>query len=145
MGDSAGQALNQLISVGTSAGGARAKAVIGWNPDTGEMVAGQFDLPAGFEHWLLKFDGTGNDQELGPSQQYGRIEYAYSRMATLAGVTMQPCRLLVGVGQVLYGPPLPYGACPPPASCLANRVITGPHIFSHSYSGTCPGMRRYFY
>ena len=57
------------------------------------MIAGQFDLPGGFEHWLLKFDGTGNDQELGPSQQYGRIEYAYSRMATLAGVTMQPCRL----------------------------------------------------
>ena len=92
-GDSAGQALNQLISVGTSAGGARAKAVIGWNPDTGEMIAGQFDLPGGFEHWLLKFDGTGHDQGLGPSQQYGRIEYAYSRMATWAGVTMQPCRL----------------------------------------------------
>ena len=57
------------------------------------MIAGQFDLPGGFEHWLLKFDGTGNDQGLGPSQQYGRIEYAYSRMATWAGVTMQPCRL----------------------------------------------------
>ena len=92
-GDSTSQALNQLISVGTSAGGARAKAVIGWNPVTGDMIAGQFDLPEGFEHWLLKFDGTGNDQGLGPSQQYGCIEYAYSRMATAAGVTMQPCRL----------------------------------------------------
>ena len=87
------QALNQLISVGTSAGGARAKAVIGWNPQTGDMIAGQFDLPEGFEHWLLKFDGVGNDQVLGPSQQYGRIEYAYHRMATLAGISMQPCRL----------------------------------------------------
>ena len=82
-----------MISVGTSAGGARAKAVLGWNPETGDLVAGQFDLPAGYQHWLLKFDGMGRDQQLGPSQQYGRIEYAYHRMAVLAGIDMQPCRL----------------------------------------------------
>lgn len=91
--DEASTALNQLISVGTSAGGARAKAVLGWNPATNELVAGQFDLPPGFEHWLLKFDGMGGDAQLGPSQQYGRIEYAYHRMAVLAGIDMQPCRL----------------------------------------------------
>ncbi len=91
--DQTARALNQLISVGTSAGGARAKAVLGWNPRTDEMLAGQFDLPAGFEHWLLKFDGMGADQALGPSRQYGRIEYAYSLMAAAAGVAMQPCRL----------------------------------------------------
>ena len=91
--DEATAALNQLISVGTSAGGARAKAVLGWNPETGDLVAGQFDLPAGYQHWLLKFDGMGRDQQLGPSQQYGRIEYAYHRMAVLAGIDMQPCRL----------------------------------------------------
>lgn len=91
--DHASKALNQLISVGTSAGGARAKAVLGWNPQTDEIVAGQFDLDDGFEHWLLKFDGVGADNTLGPSQQYGRIEYAYYRMATLAGIEMQPSRL----------------------------------------------------
>ena len=91
--DNSSQALNQLISVGTSAGGMRAKAVIGWNPATDEMVAGQFDVPEGFEHWLLKFDGVGNDQVLGPSQEYGRIEFAYYRMASSAGIQMQPCRL----------------------------------------------------
>ena len=91
--DEDARALNQLISVGTSAGGARAKAVLGWNPRTNELVAGQFDLPEGFEHWLLKFDGMGHDQQLGPSQHYGRIEYAYHRMAVRAGIDMQPCRL----------------------------------------------------
>ncbi|MEO5565916.1 MAG: type II toxin-antitoxin system HipA family toxin [Luteimonas sp.] len=92
-GDATAAALNQLISVGTSAGGARPKAVLGWNPRSGELVSGQFDLADGFEHWLLKFDGVGKDETLGPSQQYGRIEYAYSRMAGLAGVRMNPCRL----------------------------------------------------
>jgi serine/threonine-protein kinase HipA len=92
--DDATRALNQLISVGTSAGGARPKAVLGWNPATDEIVSGQFDLPDGFEHWLLKFDGVGKDAVLGPSQQYGRIEYAYSSMAGAAGVRMSECRLL---------------------------------------------------
>lgn len=95
-------ALNSIISVGTSAGGARAKAVIGWNEETGELVSGQFNLPAGFEHWLLKFDGMGLDRALGPSQQYGRIEYAYSLMAGAAGVTMSPCRLLQESGRAHF-------------------------------------------
>jgi serine/threonine-protein kinase HipA len=101
-GDTASRALNQLISVGTSAGGARPKAVLGWNPTTGDLVSGQFDLPDGFEHWLLKFDGIGRDETLGPSQQYGRIEYAYSRMAGLAGVQMSDCRLLEEGGRAHF-------------------------------------------
>jgi serine/threonine-protein kinase HipA len=100
--DATATALNQLISVGTSAGGARPKAVLGWNPRTDELVSGQFDLPEGFEHWLLKFDGVGKDETLGPSQQYGRIEYAYSRMAALAGVRMNPCRLLEEGGRAHF-------------------------------------------
>lgn len=87
-------ALENIIRVGTSAGGARAKAVIAWNPDTEEVRSGQFDVEPGFEHWLLKFDGVGKDAELGASGDYGRIEYAYSRMAGAAGVEMAPCRLL---------------------------------------------------
>ncbi len=80
--------------MGTSAGGARAKAAIAWNPTTNEIRAGQFEVADGFEHWLLKFDGMGSDRELGGSQDYGRIEYAYFLMARAAGITMSPCRLL---------------------------------------------------
>ena len=95
-------ALKQLISVGTSAGGARAKATIAWNPETNEIRAGQFDVDPGFEHWLLKFDGIGNDDELGESQGYGRIEYAYYLMATQAGIVMSPCRLLEEGGRAHF-------------------------------------------
>jgi serine/threonine-protein kinase HipA len=92
--DAAGEAaLVSLIRVGTSAGGARAKAAVGWNPSTGEIRAGQFDLPEGFEHWLLKFDGLGDDFELGVSSHYGRVELAYSHMARAAGIVMPDCRV----------------------------------------------------
>jgi len=94
-GEAAGHAaLANIIRVGTSAGGARAKAVVAWNPKTAEIRSGQFEVPSGFEHWLLKFDGMGADRELGPTQDYGRIEYAYHRMALRAGIAMGSCRLL---------------------------------------------------
>lgn len=92
--DHAQVALKQIIQVGTSAGGARAKATIAWNPTTEEVRTGQFDIPEGFEAWLLKFDGMGTDNQLGPSKSYGRIEYAYHQMARAAGVDMSDCRLL---------------------------------------------------
>ena len=95
-------ALKQLISVGTSAGGARAKATIAWNPTTNEIRTGQFDVAPGFEHWLLKFDGMGKDSELGAPQGYGRIEYAYYLMATDAGITMSHCRLLEESGRAHF-------------------------------------------
>lgn len=89
-------ALRDILRVGTSAGGARAKAVIAWNPITNEVRSGQVKAGKGFEYWLLKFDGvTGNkDKELEDPKGYGRIEYAYYRMATDAGITMSECRLL---------------------------------------------------
>ena len=92
--DHANAALRSIIEVGTSAGGARAKAVVAWNPATNEIRSGQAAAPDGFEHWLLKFDGIGTDRELGASADYGRIEYAYYLMAREAGITMSPCRLL---------------------------------------------------
>ena len=98
-------ALAQVIQVGTSAGGARAKAAIVWNPSTDEIRAGQFDADPGFEHWLLKFDGMGHDQELGQmglGQNYGRIEYAYSLMAKAAGIDISPCRLLEEGGRAHF-------------------------------------------
>ncbi len=95
-------ALANLIRVGTSAGGARAKAVIAWNPGNGEVRSGQFDAAPGFEHWLLKFDGVGRDSELGTGADYGRIEYAYHRMAVAAGIRIEPCRLLEEGGRAHF-------------------------------------------
>ncbi len=95
-------ALAQIIQVGTSAGGARAKAVVSWNPKTHEIRTGQFDVPPGFEHWLIKFDGVGPDERLGVSRDYGRIEYAYHLMAKAAGITMSPCRLLEENGRAHF-------------------------------------------
>lgn len=95
-------ALANIIRVGTSAGGARAKAVVAWNPGTDELRSGQFDVAPGFEHWLLKFDGVGKDMELGSGAHYGRIEYAYHRMALAAGIAMEDCRLLEENGRAHF-------------------------------------------
>jgi len=89
-------ALRDILRVGTSAGGARAKAVIAWNPHTNEVRSGQVETDPDFEHWLLKFDGvSGNkDKELEDPRGFGVIEYAYYLMAEKAGITMSTCRLL---------------------------------------------------
>tara|TARA_R110002124_G_scaffold166930_2_gene334306 strand:+ start:337 stop:1638 length:1302 start_codon:yes stop_codon:yes gene_type:complete len=89
-------ALRDILRVGTSAGGARAKAVIAWNAETNEVRSGQVEAGDGFDYWLLKFDGVrGNkDKELTDPQGYGAVEYAYSRMAVAAGVQVAECRLL---------------------------------------------------
>ncbi len=100
--DHAGEALRQIIQVGTSAGGARAKAAIAWNPHTQEVRTGQFDIPEGFQAWLLKFDGIGADAQLGEGRNYGRIEYAYSLMAKAAGITMSECHLLEEEGRAHF-------------------------------------------
>jgi serine/threonine-protein kinase HipA len=89
------QALTDILRVGTSAGGARAKAVIAWNPASNEVRSGQLPAGEGFEYWLLKFDGvSGNrDKELEDPQGYGVIEYAYSGMARDCGIDISECRL----------------------------------------------------
>jgi serine/threonine-protein kinase HipA len=95
-------ALNQIISVGTSAGGARAKAVVNINDVTGEIRPGQEVPGPGETAWLLKFDGVGEDAQLGASRKYTRIEYAYSRMARAAGITMTETRLLSENGRAHF-------------------------------------------
>lgn len=89
------EALNQIIQVGTSAGGARAKAVVAWNQLTNEMRSGQVDTPDDFEHWLMKFDGVSNnrDKELADPMGFGIVEFTYSQMAKLAGINMSECHL----------------------------------------------------
>ncbi len=97
---SAHAALQQLIQVGSSPGGARAKALVAFRPRDYRVLSPFAPLEAGFEHWLVKLDGvsaTGMDGHgggLGDAAPYGRIEYAYYEMAVAAGVTMSECRLL---------------------------------------------------
>ena len=87
--------IEDILRVGTSAGGARAKAILAWNETTGEFRSGQVQTDKGFSHWLMKFDGVdkNSDKELADPQGFGRIEYAYYLMAMAAGITMMPCRL----------------------------------------------------
>jgi serine/threonine-protein kinase HipA len=96
-----GKIAQEILDVGSSAGGARAKAVIGWNPQTNEVVSGQFDLPHGYEHWLLKFD-LGTDGVLSNSAGFGRIEYAHYLMALEAGIEMSESRLLEEGGRAHF-------------------------------------------
>jgi serine/threonine-protein kinase HipA len=90
-----GEALSDILRVGTSAGGARAKAVIAWNPATDEVRSGQVAAGEGFEYWLLKFDGvSGNrDKELEDPRGYGAVEYAYYLMARACGIDINDSRL----------------------------------------------------
>lgn len=95
------EALNTIIRIGTSAGGARAKALIAWNPSTGKVRSGQVTPPPGFEQWILKFDGI-SDKALGDPQGYGRIEYAYYRMAVDSGIVMMESRLMEENGRAHF-------------------------------------------
>ena len=89
------QALLDILSVGTSAGGARAKAVIAFNPKTKQVRSGQLNLPAGFEHWLIKFDGVKFNGDWGVSDPvgYGLLEYSYYQVALGCGINMAESRL----------------------------------------------------
>jgi serine/threonine-protein kinase HipA len=93
--------IEDIIRVGTSAGGARAKAVIAYNPATGDVHSGQAQQSEGFDYWIIKFDGVSNDL-LGDPLGYGRIEYAYHLMAKECGIAMTECRLLEEGGRAHF-------------------------------------------
>jgi serine/threonine-protein kinase HipA len=95
------KALIDILKIGTSAGGARAKAVIAYNPVTKEVRSGQTDSPKGFSHWILKFDGV-TDQQFGTSYGYGRVEMAYHLMAKDAGIQMTECQLFEENGRAHF-------------------------------------------
>lgn len=94
------QAILDIIRVGSSAGGARAKAVIAVNKH-GKVISGQQDVPKEYSHWLIKLDGV-TDEQLGDPKGYGRIEYAYYLMAKDCGITMTECRLLEENGRAHF-------------------------------------------
>ena len=89
------EAMKDFLRVGTSAGGARAKAILAWNPTTNEFRSGQVAISPDYEHWIIKFDGITNnrDKEITNPQGYGKIEYIYYLMVKKAGIEMTQCRL----------------------------------------------------
>ncbi|MGQ3012390.1 MAG: type II toxin-antitoxin system HipA family toxin [Flavobacteriales bacterium] len=95
------KALFEILKIGSSAGGARAKAFIAYNEKTGELRSGQTNAPKGFEHWLIKFDGV-SDSQFGASSGYGRVEMAYHNMAVAAGIQMTECKLLEENGRAHF-------------------------------------------
>ena len=95
------QAVLEILKIGTSAGGARPKAVIAWNEKSGEVKSGQTKAPKGFEHWLIKLDGV-SDVQIGSSHGYGRVEMAYHNMAKACGIEMMPSRLLEENGRTHF-------------------------------------------
>lgn len=94
-GDDDRETLEEILRVGTSAGGARAKAILAWNSDTGEFRSGQVKAGEGFTYWLMKFDGISNnrDKELADPQGFGLIEYGFYLLALAAGIDMSECRI----------------------------------------------------
>lgn len=95
------KAIMEILRIGTSAGGARPKAVIAYNEKTGEVKSGQTTTPKGFEHWLIKLDGV-SDVQLGASKGYGWVEMAYYKMAIACGIKMMPSRLLEENGRAHF-------------------------------------------
>lgn len=95
------KAMMEILKIGTSAGGARPKAVIGYNPKTKEIRSGQGNVPKGFEHWLLKLDGVSGEQ-FGESFGWGRVEYAYYLMAIDSGIEISECQLLEENGRAHF-------------------------------------------
>lgn len=95
------QAIKEIITIGTSAGGARPKAVIAYNEETGEVRSGQTNAPKGFEHWLIKLDGV-SDVQVGESKGYGRIEMAYYKMAIACGIEMMESKLFKENGRAHF-------------------------------------------
>lgn len=94
-------ALYDILKIGTSAGGARAKAIIAYNEKTKEVRSGQVQAPKGFGYWIIKFDGV-NDQQFASSTGYGRVEMAYHLMAKEAGINMAACQMLEENGRAHF-------------------------------------------
>ena len=95
------KAMKDILKIGTSAGGARPKAIIAYNKKTGEIKSGQTRAPKGFEHYLIKLDGV-SDTQFGETEGYGRIEMAYYKMALACEINMMPCELLEENGRAHF-------------------------------------------
>ena len=95
------RAVSDILKIGTSAGGARPKAVIAFNQKSGEVRSGQSIAPRGFDHWLIKFDGV-SDAQFGSGHGFGRVEYAYYLMAKDCGIQMSDSQLFEENGRAHF-------------------------------------------
>ena len=95
------KAMQDILTVGTSAGGARAKAIIAYNESTGVVKSGQANVPEDFKHHIIKLDGV-DDAQFGTTKGYGRVEMAYYLMALDCGIDMMPSHLLEENGRAHF-------------------------------------------
>lgn len=95
-------AMADILRLGTSAGGQRAKAIIAYNKDTGEIRSGQVDAPEGFEHYLIKLDGVSATAGFRETQNYGRLEYSFAKLAVLCGIDMPECLIVEENGRAHF-------------------------------------------
>lgn len=95
-------AIAEILRLGTSAGGQRAKAIIAYNRQTGEVRSGQVDAPAGFDHYLIKLDGVSATAQLKETGNYGRLEYSFYKLAKACGINMSECALIEENGRAHF-------------------------------------------
>lgn len=95
-------AIAEIVRLGTSAGGQRAKAIIAYNKESGEIKSGQIDAPAGFDYYLLKLDGVTAEAEFRETQNFGRLEYSFSRLVNACGIDMTECSLIEENGRAHF-------------------------------------------
>lgn len=102
LNDDRKKAIAEVLRLGTSAGGQRAKAIIAYNKSTGEVRSGQVEAPSGFDYYLIKLDGVSAQAGLKETQNYGRLEYSFYKLATACGIQMTECSLLEENGRAHF-------------------------------------------
>ncbi|WP_301391827.1 type II toxin-antitoxin system HipA family toxin, partial [uncultured Duncaniella sp.] len=95
-------AISEIVRLGTSAGGQRAKAIIAYNKNTGEVLAGQVDAPAGFDYYLIKLDGVTAEAGFRETQNFGRLEYSFYKLVKECGIEMSECSLIEENGRAHF-------------------------------------------
>ena len=95
-------AIAEIVRLGTSAGGQRAKAIIAYNPQTGEVRSGQIEAPEGFDYYLIKLDGVTAEAGFRETQNFGRLEYSFYRLVKECGIEMSDCSLIEENGRAHF-------------------------------------------
>lgn len=95
-------AIAEILRLGTSAGGQRAKAIIAYNKDTGEVRSGQITAPEGFDYYLIKLDGVSAEAGFKETENYGRLEYSFSELVKRCGIDMTECSLIEENGRAHF-------------------------------------------